>query len=163
VVHALSRAKVFLDEDTGIALASVKDEGKELHLPVCSADFQRWLMRSGGEVVRTSAVKEAVANIAVRYAKSTVPVLVDFWSPNCDPCRRLAPILDELAAEAGGRFRVGKVNAWEEQGLAVRYRISAVPTLLVFKGGAVVNSMVGYQDKRRLLEALKAALDGHAA
>jgi thioredoxin 1 len=55
------------------------------------------------------------------------------------------------------------VNAWEEQGLAVRYRISAVPTLLVFKGGAVVNSMVGYQDKRRLLEALKAALDGHAA
>jgi hypothetical protein len=48
---------------------------------------------------------------------------------------------------------------WEEQGLAVRYRISAVPKLLVFKGGAVVNSMVGYQDKRRLVEALKAALE----
>jgi thioredoxin 1 len=94
---------------------------------------------------------------------SPVPVLVDFWSPNCAPCRRIAPVLDELAADAGGRFRVGKVNAWDEQGLAVRYRISAVPTLLDFKGGAVVSSMVGYQEKRRLLEALKAALDGHAA
>ena len=94
---------------------------------------------------------------------STVPVLVDFWSPTCAPCRRIAPVLDELAAEAGGRFRVGKVNAWDEQDLAVRYRISAVPTLLVFKAGAVVNTLVGYQDKRRLLEALKAALDGHAA
>ena len=95
--------------------------------------------------------------------ESAVPVLVDFWSPSCAPCRRIAPVIDELAAEAGGRFRVGKVNAWEEQGLAVRYRISAVPTLLVFKGGAVVNTLVGYQDKRKLLEALKPALDGHAA
>jgi thioredoxin 1 len=94
---------------------------------------------------------------------STVPVLVDFYSPSCIPCQRLAPLIDELATEARGRFRVGKVNAWEEQGLAVRYRISAVPTLLLFKGGAVVNTLVGYQDKRKLLEALKLALDGHAA
>lgn len=92
-----------------------------------------------------------------------VPVLVDFWSPTCAPCRRIAPILSELAAEASGRFRVGKVNAWEEQGLAVRYRISAVPTLLLFQGGAVVNSMVGYQDKRRLLEALNPVLNGTVA
>ena len=92
--------------------------------------------------------------------ESAVPVLVDFWSPGCAPCRRLAPILDEIAAEAGGRFRVGKVNAWEQQALAARYRISAVPTLLVFKGGAVVHTLVGYQDKRRLLEALAPAFDG---
>jgi thioredoxin 1 len=55
------------------------------------------------------------------------------------------------------------VNAWEEQGLAVRYRISAVPTLLVFKNGVVVNTLVGYQDKRKLEEALKPALIGPAA
>jgi thioredoxin 1 len=90
---------------------------------------------------------------------SAVPVLVDFWSPGCAPCRRIAPIIDELAAEAGGRFQVGKVNTWEEQDLAVRYRISAVPTLLIFQGGAVVNTLVGYQDKRKLLEALKPALN----
>jgi thioredoxin 1 len=94
---------------------------------------------------------------------ANVPVLVDFWSPTCAPCLRLAPIIDELAAEAGGRFRVGKVNAWQEQGLAVRFRVSAVPTLLVFRGGAVVHTLVGYQDKRRLLEALKTALSGPAA
>jgi thioredoxin 1 len=94
---------------------------------------------------------------------SAVPVLVDFWSPRCAPCGRIAPILDELAAEAGGRFRVAKVNAWEQQDLAVRYRISAVPTLLVFKGGAVVNTLVGYQDKRKLLEALGPALSGPVA
>jgi thioredoxin 1 len=109
-------------------------------------------------------VQELTAdNFQQAVIDSAVPVLVDFWSPGCIPCQRIAPVIDELAAEAGGRFRVGKVNAWEEQGLAVRYRISAVPTLLVFQGGAVVNTLVGYQDKRRLLEALKAALDGHAA
>jgi thioredoxin 1 len=109
-------------------------------------------------------VQELTAdNFRQTVIDSAIPVLVDFWSPGCIPCQRIAPVIDELAAEAGGRFRVGKVNAWEEQGLAVRYRISAVPTLVVFKGGAVVNTLVGYQDKRRLLEALKAALDGHAA
>ena len=102
-------------------------------------------------------------NFQQEVIDAAVPVLVDFWSPTCAPCRRIAPVIDEIAAEAGGRFRVGKVNAWEQQDLAVRYRISAVPTLLVFKAGAVVNSMVGYQDKRKLLEELKAALDGYAA
>ena len=101
-----------------------------------------------------------VDNFQQVVVDSPVPVLVDFWSPTCAPCRRIAPVIDELAAEAGGRFRVGKVNAWEEQNLAVRYRVSAVPTLLVFKGGAVVNTLVGYQDKRKLLEALRLALNG---
>jgi thioredoxin 1 len=54
---------------------------------------------------------------------------------------------------------VGKINAWEQPELAARYRVSAVPTILVFQGGAVVNTLVGYQDKRRLLEALQPALD----
>ncbi len=94
---------------------------------------------------------------------SAVPVLVDFWSPGCAPCRRLAPVIDALDAASGGRFRVGKVNAWEEQALAARYRISAVPTLLVFKGGAVVNVLVGYQDRGQLLEALQPALTGPVA
>jgi thioredoxin 1 len=90
--------------------------------------------------------------------ESPVPVLVDFWSPTCAPCRRIAPVIEEIAGEVGGLFRVGKVNAWEQQDLAVRYRISAVPTILVFQGGAVVNTLVGYQDRRRLLEALRPAL-----
>ena len=102
-------------------------------------------------------------NFQQEVIDSDVPVLVDFWSPTCAPCRRIAPIITELAAEASGRFRVGKVNAWDEQNLAGRYRISAVPTLLVFKGGTVVNTLVGYQDKRKVLEALKPALNGPVA
>jgi thioredoxin 1 len=104
-----------------------------------------------------------IDNFQKEVLDSALPVLVDFWSPICGPCRRLAPMLEELADEAGGRLRVGKVNVFEQQDLAVHYRISAVPTLLLFQGGAVVNTLVGYQDKRRLLEALKPALDGHAA
>jgi thioredoxin 1 len=109
-------------------------------------------------------VQELTAeNFEKDVLESAVPVLVDFWAPACAPCRRLAPVLDEIAAEAGGRFRVGKVNAWEQQALAARYRISAVPTLLVFAGGAVVHTLVGYQDKRKLLDVLKPALNGPAA
>jgi thioredoxin 1 len=107
-------------------------------------------------------LKELTAeNFQQEVVDSAVPVLVDFWSPGCGPCRRIAPVIDEIAAGAGGRFRIGKVNAWEQQDLAASYRISAVPTLLVFKGGAVVNTLVGFQDKRRLLEALEPALNGH--
>jgi thioredoxin 1 len=100
-------------------------------------------------------VKELTAeSFQTDVIESAVPVLVDFWSPTCGPCRRIAPVIDEIAAEAGGRFGVGKVNAWEQHDLATRYRISALPTLLVFRGGAVARTLVGYHDKRRLLEAL---------
>jgi thioredoxin 1 len=100
-------------------------------------------------------VKELTADTFQKdVIESPVPVLVDFWSPTCGPCLRLAPLVDSLAAEAGGRFAVGKVNTWEQHDLATRYRISAVPTLLVFKNGAVARTLVGFQDKRRLMEAL---------
>jgi thioredoxin 1 len=104
-----------------------------------------------------------VENFQQEVIDSAVPVLVDFWSPGCGPCRRMAPVIDEIAAGADGLFRVGKVNAWEQQDLAARFRISAVPTLLVFKSGGVVNTLVGFQDTRRLLEALEPALNGHDA
>ena len=100
-------------------------------------------------------VQELTAdNFQKEVLDSAVPVLVDFWTPACPPCRRLAPVIEEIAAEAGGRFRVGKVNAWDEQALAARYRISTVPTILVFQGGAVVQTLVGYQDRRKLLQAI---------
>ncbi len=88
---------------------------------------------------------------------SAVPVLVDFWSPGCRPCELLAPVLDELAREAEGRFHIQKINVWDEPALASRFRISAVPTLLVFKNGEVMRSLVGFHDKRKLLQALQEA------
>jgi thioredoxin 1 len=98
-------------------------------------------------------------NFQQKAMESDVPVLVDFWSPNCGPCRQIAPVIDQLAQEADGRFRVGKVNVFEQQDLGVRYGITAIPTLLFMKDGEVVHKLVGYQDKRKLLAAMQLALD----
>jgi thioredoxin 1 len=91
--------------------------------------------------------------------KSDKPVLVDFWAEWCGPCKMIAPVLDELANEYGGKVKIAKVNIDEHQNLAAQYRVTAIPTLLVFKGGQVVEQMVGAKSKRDL----KASLDKAAA
>jgi thioredoxin 1 len=86
--------------------------------------------------------------------KSPIPVLVDFWAEYCKPCRDLAPVLEELAAELAGRLKIVKVDAQECNDLAGTYRIRALPTLLVIKGGAVQSQMVGGMRKADLLAKL---------
>jgi thioredoxin 1 len=93
-------------------------------------------------------------NFQQEVLQADVPVLVDFWGPGCAPCRQLAPLIDALAASAGGKYRVGKVNIAEEASLASRYRISGIPTLLLFKGGQVVQKWAGVTPERTLTRAL---------
>lgn len=87
-------------------------------------------------------------NFEQEVVKSSTPVLVDFWAEWCGPCKMIAPVLDELATEYGGKVKIGKVNIDDHQGLAVQYRINSIPTLLFFKNGQIVDQVIGSKSKK---------------
>ena len=86
------------------------------------------------------------------------PVLVDFWAPWCGPCKAIAPILDELSKEFAGKLVIGKVNVDDHGDLAGQYGVRAIPTMLLFKGGQLVDTIVGMQSKDSLKAKLAAKL-----
>lgn len=85
------------------------------------------------------------------------PVLVDCWAPWCGPCRMIAPILDELAAESRGRYRITKLNVDENPQTSARFKISSIPTLLIFKEGKLIDRLIGAQPKQSIAERLQVA------
>ena len=99
------------------------------------------------------------ANFGTEVLSSATPVLVDFWAEWCGPCKMIAPLLDELAGEYADKVKIGKLNIDEHQGVPSKYRVTAIPTLLIFKNGQVVEQIVGMRSKRDL----KASLDKAAA
>jgi thioredoxin 1 len=99
-------------------------------------------------------------NFAQEVLQATTPVLVDFWAEWCMPCKMLAPTIDELATEFSGRVKVGKVDTDSSRNTSMKFGISAIPTLILFKGGQMVNKFVGLQQKADLRKALDAVLAG---
>ena len=97
-------------------------------------------------------------NFEKEVKKSDVPVLVDFWAEWCGPCKMVAPIVDEIAAELAGKLKVGKVNTDDSQELAGQFHIMSIPTLLIFKNGEVVEQMVGAMPKDQLMAKIQPQL-----
>jgi len=103
------------------------------------------------------------ANFQTEVLESQKPVLVDFWAEWCMPCRMLGPTIDEVASAFAGKAKVGKVDTDSNRNVSVKYGISAIPTVLLFKGGQVVKKFVGLTNKKDLEAAINAAMSAGGA
>jgi thioredoxin 1 len=97
-------------------------------------------------------------NFQAEVIESEVPVLVDFWAPWCGPCRRVSPVVEEIADERGEALKVVKLNIDENQETAVKFGVMSIPTLMLFKHGAVAKTVIGAYPKKKLEAELEPAL-----
>jgi thioredoxin len=119
----------------------------------CGADLPE-----PGEATKPQVVTDASFAAEVIGASSSKPVLVDAWAAWCGPCRMIAPVLDQLAGESGGRYKITKLNVDENPRTAAQFNIRSIPTLLIFKNGNLVDQIVGVQPK----QAIAARLASHS-
>ena len=101
-----------------------------------------------------SEIKITKSNFESEVLNSPIPVLIDFWATWCDPCRMIAPVIEEIANEYEGSIKVGKVNVDDEPELASTFRVISIPTIVLVKDGKVTASAVGYMTKDKLLKEL---------
>jgi len=97
-------------------------------------------------------------NFETEVINSNQPVLIDFWATWCGPCRMIAPIVEELANEYGGKVKIGKLDVDENQGVSIRYGVRSIPTLLIFKDGKIKDTIIGAVPKSQIVQRLNSAL-----
>lgn len=98
------------------------------------------------------------ASFEKEVLQSDVPVVLDFWAPWCGPCKMIAPILDEIAAELGGKVKIAKLNVDENQSVAAKFGVRSIPTLVIFKEGKAVNTQVGALPKNQLTALIEKSI-----
>jgi len=108
----------------------------------------------GNIIMSEKLIEITDANFETEVTNSSIPVMVDFWAPWCGPCRMLTPVIEELADEYDGKVRVGKLNTDDNHNTAVKFGITAIPTIIIFNNGQVVDKKVGMCSKKDLQASL---------
>src|SRR5438034_726509 len=127
------------------------------HKPICGK-CGALLETDGAEESKPLTVTDASFATDVIAASSAKPVLVDAWAEWCGPCRMIAPVLDQLAAESKGRYKIAKLNVDENPRVSAQFGIRSIPTLLIFKNGQVVDQIVGAVPRQTIAARLGAHL-----
>ncbi len=118
--------------------------------------YRHWLFiaEMPVQVSRDTMVTELNESNFDQFVDSNSLAIIDCWAPWCGPCRRMGPIVEELASDLQGKAGVAKLNTDENQAIAVRFNINAIPTLLVFKDGVLVDTLVGLRPKEDIIAQL---------
>lgn len=123
----------------------------------CGRCGERLSATAAGEDAKPVMITDQTFEREVLQASGR-PVLVDCWAPWCGPCRMVGPIMDQLAAESAGRYRIAKLNVDDNPQTASRFNIASIPTMLIFKDGKLIDRLIGAQPKQAIAERLQVAI-----
>jgi thioredoxin 2 len=136
----------------------VNERAAVVRQPVCGKCGEKLPEISSNANSKPQVVTDATFANEVLGASAEVPVLMDCWAQWCGPCRMIAPVLDQLAAESNGRYKIAKLNVDENQRTSAQFQIRSIPTMLIFKNGKVVDQIVGAVPKQTIVARLNAHL-----